>query len=332
MEKRTWLGFLTGVVVASWLYSRRSRFDWRGKVVVITGGARGLGLLLAREVVKRGGEVAICARDAEEVDRARTELATGGASVFGTACDVTDRDALVNFFAGVERSLGPIDVLINCAGIVQVGPMESMSTEDYESAMRLHFWAPLHAMHAVIPQMRRRHSGRIINISSIGAKVSIPHLLPYGASKFALYGLSTGMHAELAKDGIVITTVCPGLMRTGSPRHAQVKGRQAEEYAWFKLADSLPVLSMNADRAARQILAASARGDAEVVLSLPAKVLARAYALAPSFVQRLMGFVNGLLPSAEGGSVESVEGKDVELVPSFLTRLGDRAAQRNNEL
>ncbi len=131
-----------------------------------------------------------------------------------------------------------------------------------------------------------------------------------------------------------MTTVCPGLMRTGSPRHAQVKGRQEAEYAWFKLSDSLPGISMSAERAARQIVDACERGDAEVVLSLPARLLARVYAFAPSLLQDLLGLVNRLLPSAAGGSRRNVEGKDAQSrrLPRVFTRLTDEASLLNNEV
>lgn len=327
-------GLLTAVFLTRTLIARLARFSLRRKVVVVTGGARGLGLVLARELIKRGALVAICSRSALEVQRARAELASLGGTVFAATCDITERDQLTHFLAQVEAALGPVDVLINNAGVIQVGPMELMGPEDYDAAMRIHFWAPLHATFAVLPQMRRRHTGRIVNITSIAAKVPVPHLLPYSASKFAAYGFSTGLRTELAREGVKVTTVCPGLMRTGSPRHAQVKGRQDAEYAWFKLSGSLPGFSMSAERAARQIIDACERGDAEVVLSLPARLLARMYALGPSLVQDVLGVVNRLLPSPRGGSVANVEGKDTRSRrwPKLLTRLTDAAAVRNNEV
>lgn len=324
MNNRTWLGVGAGVALASVLL--RKRFDWRRKVVVITGGARGLGLLLAQEVLRRGGKVAICARDGDEVERAKGALQ---GAVFGAACDVRDRAELQQFLSRATQALGPIDVLINNAGVIQVGPMEEMTVEDYDNAMRVHFYAPLHAILEVLPQMRRRRAGRIINIASIGAKVAVPHLLPYSASKFALYGLSAGLRAELAKDGIVVTTVCPGLMRTGSARHASMKGQAEAEYAWFKVSSSLPILAMSPERAARQILDASARGQAEVVLSLPAKVLATLHGVMPSFVQNVLGVVTRALPAPGGAGRPNVEGKNVE--PPLLTPLTSEIAARNNE-
>src|SRR5207302_995684 len=139
---------------------------------------------------------------------------------------------------------GRLHVLINNAGVIQVGPMEEMTLADYEDTMQTHFWAPLFTTLSVLPALRRQGEGRIVNISSIGGKIAVPHLLPYSASKFALTGFSEGLRAELLKDGIYVTTVCPGLMRTGSPRNADFKGQHRAEYAWFSISDSLPFFSM----------------------------------------------------------------------------------------
>ncbi len=147
-----------------------------------------------------------------------------------------------------------------------------MERADFEQAMAVHFWGPLQTMTAAIPVMRRQRFGRIVNVSSIGGKIGVPHLTPYCASKFALTGLSDSMRAEIAKDGIHVTTVCPGMMRTGSPFNAWFKGRHREEFAWFAIADSLPVGSIDAARAASQIVDACRHGDAELVISWPAKL------------------------------------------------------------
>jgi short-subunit dehydrogenase len=209
-----------------------------------------------------------------------------------------------------------------------------MTLEDYEEALRTHLWAPLHAMNAVIPEMQKRRAGRIVNIASIGARVAMPHLVPYSASKFALYGLSAAMRAELAKDGVYVTTASPGLMRTGSPRNAMFRGNHRAEYAWFDIADNLPLLSMSAERAACQILDACEHGDPEVVPSLPAKLAVLAHGLAPGLVQELLGVVGGLLPDPRPGSRARKTGAESEsaFAPSILTALGDAAARRNNEI
>jgi NAD(P)-dependent dehydrogenase (short-subunit alcohol dehydrogenase family) len=328
---------ITASGVGFFLVARRvvrwwRQYDLRDKVVLITGGSRGLGLVLARQLLQRGAQLAICARDEPELERARADLDHG--SVLTVPCDITDRRQVQTMVDVVQGHFSRIDVLINNAGAIQVGPVELMTVEDYEEAMKVHFWGPLYAVLAVLPAMRRRREGRIVNISSIGGKVSMPHLLPYNASKFALVGLSEGLRAELAKDGIVVTTVCPGLMRTGSPRNAFFKGQHREEYAWFSISDALPLISQSAERAACQIIAACARGDAEVVLSLPAKLASTVYALFPGWSADLLGLVNTLLLPAPGGiGTAQLPGRHSSsaLAPSWLTALSDRAAQRNNE-
>jgi len=249
-------------------------------------------------------------------------------------CDVAYVSQANAFVAEVERRWGGVDVLINNAGVITVGPEETMTLEDYHEALGTNFWGALHLIRAVLPGMRRKKAGRIVNVASIGGKVSIPHLLPYSASKFALVGLSEGLRAELAPAGIVVTTACPGLMRTGSPRNATFKGHHRAEYAWFSASDSLPLLSMNARAAARQILDASAHGDGEIVLSLPAKVATLLHDLAPGWTADLLGLVQRFLPGPGGRGTEGTPGRESEsaVSPSLLTRLGDEAAARNNEI
>jgi hypothetical protein len=182
--------------------------------------------------------------------------------------------------------------------------------------------------------MRRRGEGRIVNITSIGGKISVPHLLPYSASKFALVGFSEGLRAELARDGVVVTTVCPGLMRTGSPRHALFKGRHRAEYAWFSLSDASRLSSISAEGAARRIVAACTRGEAEAILSPQAKAAALFHGLFPGVTADILAVVNRLLPGPGGIGTAAARGRESQsaLSPSWLTALGDEAAARNNEI
>jgi NAD(P)-dependent dehydrogenase (short-subunit alcohol dehydrogenase family) len=221
-----------GLVAAYLLTHRPRRYDLRGRIALVTGGSRGLGLILARELAQAGARVAICGRDVTTLDRARADLERRGAEVLVVPCDVTVRHDVEGLVRTVRDRLGPVDVLVNNAGTISMGPVDAMSIEDFQATMATNFWGPLHAILAVLPEMRQRGDGRIANIASIGGKISVPHLLPYSASKFALVGLSEGLRAELAKDGIRVITICPGLMRTGSPRHATFKGRHRAEYAW----------------------------------------------------------------------------------------------------
>lgn len=323
-----------GVLVAAATFQKaRRQFDFQNKVVLITGGSRGLGLVLARELASEGARIAICARDGDELQRAKKELETNGAEIFAAVCDVRVQTEVERLVDDVCMRFGQIDVLVNNAGVIQVGPLEEQMQADFENAMAVHFWAPFYAMQAVVPQMRERGAGRIINISSIGGKVAVPHLAPYCASKFALVGLSKAMRGELAKDNIFVTTVCPGLMRTGSHVNAQFKGQNEKEFAWFSLGNASPLTSVSAERAARQIIESARRGDAERIISLPAQAAAKIEALFPELTAEVTALVNQLLPAPGGIGKNLASGKDSAswLSPSVLTALSDKEIAKNNE-
>jgi NAD(P)-dependent dehydrogenase (short-subunit alcohol dehydrogenase family) len=314
----------------------RSRLSYklRGRTVLITGGSRGLGLALARQVSAQGARVVICGRDPESLERAYESLAKGEAEVLALTADVTDRDSVREMIETVRQHYGMVDVLINNAGVIEVGPAVTMSVADYEEAMATNFWGMLYPTLELLPEMRARRSGRIVNITSIGGKLGIPHLLPYSASKFAAVGFSQGLRAEAAADGIKVVTVCPGLMRTGSPRNAIFRGRHRSEYAWFSISDALPGLSISAEVAARRIVAACRRGDAEVLFPLPARLAAVVNAIAPGLTAGVLAAVHRLLPKADRKKTGRRKGADSQswVSPSWLSRLGDRAARKYNQI
>src|SRR5919198_5277025 len=311
------------------------RISFNDRAVLITGGSRGLGLQLARQPGMEGARVLLAARDQAELDRARDDLRERGIEASTFACDLTDRAQAERLVDQVVQRHGAIDVLVNNAGIIQVGPLDHMKPSDFEEAMAVHFWGPLHTILAAIPHMRRQGAGRIVNISSIGGKIGVPHLAPYCASKFALTGLSDSLRAELAKDGVYVTTVCPGMMRTGSPFNAWFKGRHRDEFTWFAISDSLPLASIDAVRAASQLIDACRYGDAELVITWPAKLAVIANAVVPEAVALGMSIANQLLPgptSEAGDQARSGWQSLSEWAPSKLTTLTDRAAAQNNEL
>jgi short-subunit dehydrogenase len=163
------------------------------------------------------------------------------------------------------------------------------------------FWGTVYPTLTLLPQFLGRNTGHVVNITSIGGKVSVPHLLPYTCAKMAATGFSEGLRTELAGTGVKITTIAPGLMRTGSFNAALFKGDQEAESRWFSASSSLPGLTMSANRAARQIVSAVKRGDAEKVLSTPANLLAKAHGIAPGLTQELVGLAGSLLlPRAAG--------------------------------
>ncbi|MFC5409404.1 SDR family NAD(P)-dependent oxidoreductase [Larkinella bovis] len=321
------------VFAARALLNQWRKIDFRGKTVVITGGSRGLGLVLAREFAQEGANIAICARDEAELERAKADLELNGGLVFTYACDLTDREQVTDFIESVQAEIGPIDVLVNNAGTILVTPIEHATEDDFREVMEINFWSAFHTINAVLPQMRARKTGRIVNIASFGGKVAFPHLLPYSTSKFALVGYSEGIRAEFIKDGIYVTTVCPGLMRTGSPRNAWFKGQNEKEYAWFKIGDSLPGLSKSAEESARQILEACRYGRAELIISLPAKLASALHGLAPGLTAEVLSVINLLLPAPGGIGEERAKGHDSEtsVTRSVFTTWTDDAAEANNQ-
>jgi len=329
--------FAGAILLVLWLISRAIRTAWyrlRGRVVVISGGSRGLGLVLARYVCARGGNVALIARDPEELARAKADLAPHGSVVLTIECDLLDSEQIRSAVRRIIDRFGKIDILVNNAGIIEVGPLEHMRPEDFDRAMRLHFWAPLELISQIVPEMRIWGGGRIVNISSIGGKIAVPHMASYSASKFALTGLSDAVRAELARDNIHVTTVAPGMMRTGSHVNAKFKGKHDKEFAWFAASAGAPLLSMNANRAARKILAACRRGQPSLILTFAARAAILGNALFPNLTGYAMKFANRLLPGPGGeeGNKSRAGSQLRRLPPEWLTRRADRATEKNNEV
>jgi NAD(P)-dependent dehydrogenase (short-subunit alcohol dehydrogenase family) len=264
-------------------------------VALVTGASRGLGFLLAREFADRGYDLVICARSADGLDIAADDLRGHGATVHDMALDVGDESAAGHLVAETERVFGRLDVLVANAGIIQVGPYAELTAADYREAMDTMFWGQVYPVLAALPLLRRSQ-GRVLAITSLGGKVPAPHLLPYGAAKHAAVGFAEGLRVE----GVPVTVAVPGLMRTGSTRNALFTGDRTAERTWFTVAGSLPVLSMDAERAAGRLVRATLRGRPEVTLTLPAKVAVRAHALAPGLSLRALSLVNRLLPGPVG--------------------------------
>ena len=275
---------ISGVLIGAALVARQLRqlraLDLNGRVVLITGGSRGLGLLMAREIGRQRAHVVIAARDEAELLRAQRDLQADEIAASTYVADVASASQAHDMIKDVVARHGRLDVLINNAGVITVGPIDHMTVTDFEEAMGTHFWGPLYTMLATIPHMRQQGGGRIVNISSIGGKIGVPHLAPYCASKFALTGVSTSLRPELARYNILVTTVSPGLMRTGSPFNAWFKGRHRSEFTWFAIADSLPLLSIDGRRAASQIVDAMRHGTPELVITWPARLAVVMEALA----------------------------------------------------
>src|ERR1700730_4831572 len=273
-----------------------ARFDLRDKVALISGGSRGLGLEIARQICARGGKVALLARDPDELARAKDDLVRFATEVLTVPCDLFETAQIQSAVQQTLQHFRKIDILINNAGIIEVGPLPHMQFKDFDRSMRLHFWAPFILYFLVVHHMRAKGGGRIVNISSIGGRIAVPHMAPYSASKFALAGFSDAIRSELARDNIYVTTVTPGMMRTGSHIHATFKGDHAAEYRWFDRSRKLPFASISAERAARKILSACATGKPVLVMPFSTYLIIVANAVFPNLMARIMKMFNRSLP------------------------------------
>jgi NAD(P)-dependent dehydrogenase (short-subunit alcohol dehydrogenase family) len=304
---------LTGLLAAAAAYALKSSPTRRrpGQIVLITGGSRGLGLALAERYGRAGAKLILAARHIEELIAARHTLLEREAvqspdDVLLIPADLTDAAQAATLIDHAVSHFGRIDILINNAGIIEVGPVENQPIATYRRAMATNFFAALHTTHAALPHLLRRNpihgDAAIVNIASIGGKFAMPHLLPYVASKFALVGFSEGLHAELRHKGIRVTTVCPGLMRTGGEAHADYTGQTKKEQRWFTLAARTPILATSVRHAANKIYNAVAAGRAEITITPQAWLAARIAGLAPETTQYLASLANHLLLPAPSPS------------------------------
>lgn len=326
----------TAVVLYRGLSNLASR-RLQGKVVLITGGSRGLGLAMAEEFGRRGARLVLTARDPNELERARTllirrHLVRDESDVLVIPADLRDPQQTEQMVQRATDSFGQVDILVNNAGIITVGPIENQTAQDFHEVMDANFFTGLHCSLAILPQMLRRRSGSIVNITSIGGKIPVPHLLPYTASKFAAVGFSQGLNAELRSKGIHVLTVCPGLMRTGSHLQAQFTGDAAREYRWFSFSANLPGASTSAAAAARRIVRAVLLRESEIAITPQAIFAARSASLAPEVIGQAMSMANRLLPSPADGHYEPRPGshfRDAEVKP--ISSIGSAAARRYNQ-
>lgn len=314
---------------------RLGREPFEGRVALVTGASRGLGFLIARELLSNGARVAICARSGRELARAERELRKISPDVLSVEADITRGPDQERLLALVENRFGPVDILVNNAGIMRVLPFEDSKREDFERSMDVMFWAPYQLVRRVLPSMRARGDGRIVNITSIGGLVSVPHLLPYSCAKFAFLGFSEGLQAELSRSGVSVTTVIPGTMRTGSHMNAQFGGDPSREFAWFAASATLPLMSVDATAAARKVVAAAKRRQRVCFIGIPARVAALVRGAFPGLTAMTLAASATSLPEPTGRR-SFVPGKRIDpWMPSSFrtaTRLGRRAAEQNLEL
>jgi NAD(P)-dependent dehydrogenase (short-subunit alcohol dehydrogenase family) len=228
-----------------------------GKTVLVTGASRGIGLETARRFASLGAKVGLVASNAQLLTDAAAALDGEHCAV---AADLTDAGECARAVSEVSAALGPIDVLISCAGVLRRDFVEDVTPEDFERSYRLHVGAAIWLTQAVLPAMRERGYGRIVLVSSELGLFGGPSYTSYSSSKWAMVGLGEVLVHELAGSGVRATVVCPGDVRTD---------QLEEEHEWGPTGGVTPEKAMSADHVARAIVRATERGKPLVVVDRP---------------------------------------------------------------
>ncbi len=282
-----------------------------GAVIVVTGGSRGLGLAIASRFARQlRVRLVLASRHLDELEQAKSTLLAHHAQltpddILLVAVDLAEPAECTRLITESLARFGRIDVLVNNAAIIEIGPAQVMPASAFEQAMQINFFAAFHTTWAALPHLLEQQpltSSRraaIVNIASIGGKLAVPHMLPYTAAKFALVGFSEGLHAELHKSDVLVTTVCPGLMRSGGEAHAKFLGNVEAERRWFLFAATTPVITTTTAHAANKIYRAVELNRAEITITPQAWVAARIAGLMPETMQFANALINRfVLPKA----------------------------------
>jgi len=252
-------------------------------------------------------------------------------------CDIGDRAAAERFVDEVAEAFGRIDVVVNNAGIIRVAAFDDQTVEDVRDAMQANFWGPVHVTFRAMGRLKvQGRDARIVNVTSLGGRLGMPHMLGYAASKFALVGFSETARAELdgQRGGPRVVTVIPGLMRTGSFENAEFEGKRSEEFGWFALVSNLPLVTIDARRAARRIVEATRDGRPFVRLGLSAFLGDIAHRISPTLTTLALGFAARVLPNAAKDEGQPpTKGREIEspVRGLSLVRGGARLAAAHNE-
>jgi NAD(P)-dependent dehydrogenase (short-subunit alcohol dehydrogenase family) len=228
--------------------------SFSGRTVLVTGASRGIGLATARRFAELGAQVGLVASDQQRLAGAAADV---GAPHHVVAADLTDPAECSRAIAEVTAALGPVDVLVSCAGVLRRDFIEDVSPADFEQSYRLHVGAPIWLTQGVLAGMRERGHGRIVLVSSELGLIGGPSYASYCASKWAMVGLGEVLAHELAGSGVRATVVCPGDVRTD---------QLEEEHEWGPTGGVEPEKAMSPDYVARAIVrAADARAPVVVV-------------------------------------------------------------------
>jgi short-subunit dehydrogenase len=255
--------------------------DVREAVALVTGASSGIGEALARELARRGARVALIARRRERLEDLAEELARAGHAALAHACDVRDPASVADAARAVEARWGGVDLLVNNAGYGRHVLFADHDPDDVRDIMLTNYMGAVHWIGRVLPGMRARRRGWIVNVSSFAGKIGQADEVAYSASKFALTGLSQGLAQELRPLGVHVLCVHPTLVRTGMFTPEVLARMPASTRRSF----------IEADTFARHALAALAKGRTEAVIPRRMRGPILLHALFPEWMGRAVGRV-----------------------------------------
>lgn len=293
------LAFMLGVAgTAAAVYAWRQRARRRhvqGRTVLITGGSRGLGLELARKFLAAGAQVALCARNQADLERARQQLAPGGGLVSIHVADISNPQAVERLVSDVTARWGRLDILVNNAGVFMGGPMALMRLDDYQRMLRVNLIGTITVTEACRPYLERH--GGVITIVSAAGLLPAPHLAPYAVSKAGVSMYAQLLEVELASRGLETMAVYPSYMPTGSTYSADYRGAVAAEQRVVQRLMHMPFISVDHRRAGSIILNAWLSGRRVVVYPAVARFSIILTNLMPEFALRMMRLANRFYPT-----------------------------------
>jgi len=253
---------------------------FRDRSVVVTGASSGVGHDVALAFAERGAQVGLLARRKNKLEELAKRIGGFGGRAMAVECDVTRRAEVQAAIEEVQNSFGGVDILVNCAGLLIPAKVEELHPEDLERMMAVNLYGAVHAIQAVLPEMKERRSGRIINIASLAGRRGLSPLGGYSASKFALVGLTESLRVELFNTGVWTSLVMPGVVDTPMTQKARDS----------KTLRAIPMFAMPVRWVTWGVLAAATLGLPEIDIPPGAGVAEKIASLFPTATDAVLGF------------------------------------------
>jgi 3-hydroxybutyrate dehydrogenase len=208
--------------------------DLKGRHALVTGGGRGIGRATALALAREGASLTLCARTKKEIEAVADEVRGLGVKVLAVPADVGKPEDVKALFAAARAGLGPVDILVNGAGIAPSAPLPRTTDEMWSQVIAVNLSGVFYGMREALPEMTGRGWGRVVNIASIAGKSAMPYIAAYVASKHGVLGLTKVAALEVALKGVTVNAVCPGYVDTpmtdgGIARMSEKTGRAPEE-------------------------------------------------------------------------------------------------------